>query len=415
MTAALNLASQDFEVYLLEKEDLLGGHATNIHQTLENDDVQAFLLNLIKKVEENSLIKVFTKAQITAISGYIGNFKTNISYGRKNETIDLEHGTIIVATGANEYQPKEYLYGKDSRILTQSSFEKKIYESGEIKTLNSLVMIQCVGSRSEENPYCSRICCAEAIKNALRVKKINPNTEIVILYRDVRTYGFKEKYYNLAREQGVIFIRFADVHPPEVKIQNNFIKVFVNQPDLGELEINPDLVVLSTGIVAPREENEELAKLLKVPLNEDKFFLEAHVKLRPIDFATDGIFLCGLAHSPKNISESITQANGAAAQAVKILSSKEIITSGLVATVLEENCIGCGRCVEVCQFNAIELIEKELDFEDCTIITKKSYVNSALCKGCGTCGAQCPNSTIVIKHFGFEQINAMIKALLIKR
>jgi heterodisulfide reductase subunit A len=174
------------------------------------------------------------------------------------------------------------------------------------------------------------------------------------------------------------------------------------------------MVVLSTGIVAPKEENEELAKLLKVPLNEDKFFLEAHVKLRPIDFATEGIFLCGLAHSPKNISESITQANGAAAQAVKILATKEIITSGLVATVLEEVCIGCGKCAEVCQFNAIELIEKEIEFEDCTIITKKSYVNSALCKGCGTCGAQCPNSAIVIKHFGFEQINAMIRALLIK-
>ncbi len=414
MTAALNLASQGFEVNLLEKEDLLGGFATNIYQTLENDDVQTFLINLIKNVEDNNLIHIFTNSQINSMSGYIGNFNTNISHGKGKENIDLEHGIIIVATGAKEYQPKEYMYEKDSRIVIQSNFEKNIYESEEIKNTNSIVMIQCVGSRNEDNPYCSRICCSEAIKNALKVKKINPNTEIIILYRDIMTYGFKEKYYNLAREKGVIFIRFDGKKPPEVKIENKELKVLVNQPDFGELEINPDMVVLSTGIVAPKEENEELAKLLKVPLNEDKFFLEAHVKLRPIDFATEGIFLCGLAHSPKNISESITQANGAAAQAVKILATKEIITSGLVATVLEEICIGCGKCAEVCQFNAIELIEKEIEFEDCTIITKKSYVNSALCKGCGTCGAQCPNSAIIIKYFGFEQINAMIRALLIK-
>jgi len=275
-------------------------------------------------------------------------------------------------------------------------------------------MIQCVGSRNEENPYCSRICCSEAIKNALKAKEINPNIEIVILYRDIRTYGFKEKYYNLARENKVIFIRFDEENPPKLEIKNKKLNISIDSPDLGELGIDPDLIVLSNGIVAPYEENEELAKMLKVPLNEDKFFLEAHVKLRPIDFATDGIFLCGCAHSPKHISESISQANGAAAQAVKILSSEQIITSGLVAIVLEEKCIGCGSCVDVCQFNAIELIEKEIEFEDITITIKKSHINSALCKGCGTCGANCPNSTIVIKHFGFEQISAMISALLLE-
>jgi len=413
MTAALNLASQGFEVSLIEKDETLGGFAKNIYHTLENDDVQEFLINRIKKIKDNSLINVFTNAQINLISGYIGNFKTNINYGKDNKSVDIEHGAIIVATGAEEYQPKEYLYGKDKRIITQADFEKDLQTPQDVKALQQIVMIQCVGSRNEDHPYCSRMCCAEAIKNALKVKKINPSTEIIVLYRDIRTYGFKEKYYNKAREKGIIFIRFDEKKPPEVNIENKKLKIIVNQPDLGELEVNPDLVILSTGIIAPREDNEELAKKLKVPLNEDKFFLEAHVKLRPIDFATDGIFLCGIAHSPKGIRESITQANAAAAQAVKILSTKEIITSGLVATVIEENCIGCGRCAEVCQFNAIELIEKELEFEDCTIITKKSHVNSALCKGCGTCGAQCPNSTIVIKHFGFEQINAMIKALLI--
>jgi heterodisulfide reductase subunit A len=413
MTSALNLASQGFEVSLIEKEGSLGGFAKNIFQTLENDDIQEFLTNLIQDVENNKLISVFTEAQINTISGYIGNFTTNISYGKNNKNIDIEHGIIIVATGAKEYSPKEYKFGQDHRVVSQVDFEKTLFTTDDVKKLNSIVMIQCIGSRNEEHPYCSRICCSESIKNALKAKEINPNLEIIVLYRDIRTYGFKEKYYNLAREKGIIFLRFDEENPPELKIKNKRLNLFVKRPDLGELEINPDLIVLSTGLVAPIEENEDLAKMLKVPLNEDKFFLEAHVKLRPIDFATDGIFLCGCAHSPKNIRESIAQANGAAAQAVKILSAKSIVTSGLVATVIEDNCIGCGNCVEVCQFNAIELIEQEKMFEDCIITIKKSHVNSALCKGCGTCGAQCPNSTIIIKHFGFEQINAMISALLV--
>ncbi len=414
MTAALNLASQGYETFLVEKEESIGGFAKNIYHTLENNDVQEFLHDLIKEVEDNQLIKVFTQAQITSISGYIGNFTTNIVYSKNKKSIDLDHGIIIVATGAKEHQPKTYKYGQDPRVISQTEFERRLFTTDETTKLNSIVMIQCVGSRNEENPYCSRICCSEAIKNALKVKEINPNIELVILYRDIRTYGFKEKYYNLAREKNVIFLRFDEKIPPKLEIKDKKLKISVNNPDLGDLELNPDLVILSTGLEAPHKENEELAKKLKVPLNEDKFFLEAHVKLRPIDFATDGIFLCGCAHSPKNISESIAQANGAAAQAVKILCSNQIITSGLVATVIEENCIGCGTCVDVCQFNAIELIEKEIEFEDITIITKKSHVNSALCKGCGTCGANCPNSTIVIKHFGFEQISAMISALLLE-
>ncbi|MFX1469383.1 MAG: FAD-dependent oxidoreductase [Promethearchaeota archaeon] len=412
MSAALNLANQGYEVFLIEKEDSLGGFAKNIFSTLENDDVQEYLKKLIKKVEDNNLIHIYKNTQINSISGYIGNFTTNITYGKDKKSVDLEHGIIIVATGAKEYQPKEYQYGKDQRILLQTEFEKNLATSDDVNTLKSIAMIQCVGSRNEEHPYCSRVCCSEAIKNAIKAKKVNPNLEIVILYRDIRTYGFKEKYYNLARERGIIFVRFDEKNPPELNIKNKELNILINNPDLGQLKVNPDLVVLSTGFIAPQKENEDLAKMLKVPFNEDKFFLEAHVKLRPIDFATDGIFLCGCAHSPKNIRESIAQANGAAVQAVKVLSAEKIVTSGLVAAVIEENCIGCGSCVEVCQFNAIELIEKERVFEDFKITIKKSHVNPALCKGCGTCGAQCPNSTIVIKHFGFEQISAMISALL---
>ena len=413
MSAALNLATQGFEVFLIEKEDSLGGIAKNLYKTLENDDVQECIKNLIEEVENNPLIQVYKNTQINSISGYIGNFTTNINYENKKKSIDLDHGIIIVATGAKEYHPTEYNFGNDQRIITQTEFEKVMYTTDKIKGLKSIVMIQCVGSRNEDHPYCSRICCSEAIKNALKAKEINPDIEIVVLYRDIRTYGFKEKYYNLARDRKVIFVRFDESDPPDLKIINKQLKIIVNNPDLGELELNPDLIVLSTGLVAPIEENEDLAKMLKVPLNEDKFFLEAHVKLRPIDFATDGIYLCGCAHSPKDIRESIAQSNGAAAQAVKILSAEKIVTSGLVATVIEENCIGCGNCLEVCQFNAVELIETERNFEDFTFTIKKSHINPALCKGCGTCGAQCPNSTIVIKHFGFEQINAMISALLI--
>jgi len=413
MTAALNLASQRYQVFLVEKEDSLGGYAKNIYETLENDDIQDFLKNLIQKVENHKLIQVFKKAQINLISGYIGNFSTNINYGKDRKSIDLEHGAIIVATGAKEYKPKEYMYGQDHRVITQSEFEEILFNSAKIQEIKTLVMIQCIGSRTENHQYCSRICCSEAIKNALKAKELNPNIEIVILYRDIRTYGFKEKYFNLAREKGIIFVRFDEINPPELIKLKDQLKLSVNKPNSIQLEINPDLIVLSAGFIAPQQENEDLAQKLKVPLNEDKFFLEAHVKLRPMDFATDGIFLCGTAHSPKNIQESISQANGAAGQAVKILSQEKITTSGLIATVIEDNCIGCGKCVEVCQFNAIELIEKEQMYEDIIIITKKSHINPALCKGCGTCGAQCPNSTIVIKHFGFEQINAMIRSLVV--
>jgi len=414
LSASLNLASQGYEVFLIEKEDSLGGFARNIYRTLENDDIQEYLENLIKQVENNQLIHVFKSAQINSISGYIGNFSTNVNHGNNSKSVDLEHGIIIVATGAKENQPNEYSYGKDERIISQTEFEKDLFTTDKIKGLKSIVMIQCVGSRNEDHPYCSRICCSEAIKNALKAKEINPNIEIVILYRDIRTYGFKEKFYNLARDKKVIFLRFDESKPPELNIKNKQLIITVSNPDLGDLEIKPDLLVLSTGLVAPIKENEELAKMLKVPLNEDKFFLEAHVKLRPIDFATDGIYLCGCAHSPKDLRESIAQSNGAAAQAVKILSSEKLVTSGLVAVVIEENCIGCGSCMEVCQFNAIELIETERTFEDITMTIRKSHINPALCKGCGTCGAQCPNSTIVIKHFGFEQINAMISALLVQ-
>ena len=226
MSAALNLASQGYEVFLIEKEEALGGLAKNIYRTLENDDTQEYLENLIKKVEDNQLIQVYKNAQINSISGYIGNFSTNVSYGNNSKSVDLENGIIIVATGAKEYQPKEYSFRQDQRIISQTEFEKDLLTTDKIKGLKSIVMIQCVGSRNDDHPYCSRICCSEAIKNALKAKEINPNIEIVILYRDIRTYGFKEKYYNLARDKKVIFIRFDETKPPELNIKNKQLNDF---------------------------------------------------------------------------------------------------------------------------------------------------------------------------------------------
>ncbi|MFX1356071.1 MAG: FAD-dependent oxidoreductase [Promethearchaeota archaeon] len=410
MTAALNLADQGFPVYLVEKSNTLGGFANKIYQTLENNDVQQLVSNLTERVNNHKFIEVFLKANINSINGYLGNFRTELALDDENEKKNLNHGIIILATGSEEYVPKEddFLYGQDERIITQSSFEDILFtDENEIKKLKSITMIQCVGSRNEENPYCSRMCCAEAIKNALKAKEINPDLNITILYRDIRTYGFKEKYYNLAREKGILFIRFNEEKPPELSKDDGQLQLSLNKTDIGEIKINTDLVVLSAGIVAP-EGNPELAKFLKVPLNEDNFFLEAHVKLRPSDFATEGIFLCGTARGPANITESIAQANSAAARAMTILSKEILMTEGVTASVNEEKCIGCGQCAEICPYNAIELIEsiKQMGLYKNEI--KKAQIIKALCKGCGTCFAECPVSAITMNHFGNAQIKPMI-------
>ncbi|MFX0059087.1 MAG: FAD-dependent oxidoreductase [Candidatus Hodarchaeota archaeon] len=410
MTAALNLAEQGYKVYLVEKNEKLGGFTNSIYQTLENNDVQEFIGNLIEKVNNHKLIKIFLEAKINSISGYIGNFNTSITYGKEKEKKNLNHGIIIVATGAKEYIPKdgEFLFNQDEGIITQSQLEEILFTNEKkIKGLTSIVMIQCIGSRNDEHPYCSRMCCTEAIKNAIKVKEINPDLNIIILYRDIRTYGFKEKYYNIAREKGIIFIRFDEKNPPKVIKEDNQLQILLSKIDVGELKINTDLIVLSAGIVAP-EGNSELAKMLKVPLNEDNFFLEAHVKLRPSDFATEGIFLCGTARGPANLSESIAQANSAIARAMTILSKQTLETEGITSYINEEKCIGCGQCTEICPYNAIELNELPKQMGLFSQNVKKAHVIEALCKGCGTCFAECPTSAITMKHFGSKQIKPMV-------
>ncbi len=403
MTAALNLANQGFEVFLVEKSDKLGGFSNNIYQTIENYDVQEFLKDLIKKVNDHKLINVFLNAKINSIGGYVCNFTTNINYDLDKKTKEFQHGIIIVATGANEYQPKEgeFLFGKEERVILQSELEKILFTNEEkIKKIKSIAMIQCVGSRNEENPYCSRMCCSEAIKNALKAKEINPNLNVIILFRDIRTYGFKEKYYNLAREKGIVFLRFDEINPPEIKPENSHLRVEIVTPKKEIVYVNIDLLALSAGIIADGEKNENLAKMLKVPTNDENFFLEAHVKLRPSDFATDGIFLCGTARGTATISESISQALSAASRATTILSKDILVTEGVISKVDPALCIGCNRCAEVCNYGAVGV-----KYEEGLIV---SEVNPLLCKGCGDCAAECPAVAITMSHFGRIQIEPMI-------
>ena len=401
LTAALNFASQEYETYLVEKEEELGGFARNIYHTLEGGNVQEYLTDLIKKVKSNKFIHVYTNAEIEKIDGYIGNFKTSILYGKIREREEFEHGVVLVATGAKEYHPKEYLYNKNKNVILQSEFEKILNTDNQIKSKKSIVMIQCVGSRNEEHPYCSKMCCAEAIKNALLSKEKNPDAEIIILFRDIRTYGFKEKFYREARERGVIFLRYDDKNPPEVIPENSQLRIKVYTPRGEQIIIDSDLLVLSAGIYSDREENEELAKMLKVPLNDDNFFLEAHVKLRPVDFATEGVFVAGLAHCPKTIEDSISQANAAVSRACTILSKDEIEAEGKTAKIIPERCIGCGMCIENCSYNAIELIDDRR-------FGRIAQINQALCKGCGACSGNCRCAAIDILGFTGEQIYAMI-------
>ncbi len=405
MTAALNLAEQKFETYLVEKEADLGGHATHIYKTLEGKDVQKYLSELSEKITSNEYIHVYTNSEIIDIDGYIGNFTTIIGQGEEKIEREIQHGVVITATGAQEYEPKNYLYGENVNVIKQSTLEKLLNTTNKIQNFNKIVMIQCVGSRNEEHPYCSKMCCTQAIKNAIIIKKVNPNAEVVILYRDIRTYGFKEIYYRKARESGIIFLRYDKDNPPIVSEHDSLLKLEVTTPNQEMININSDLVVLSAGIIARGEENEQLAKLLKVPLNDDNFFLEAHVKLRPVDFATDGVFVAGLAHCPKPIEDSISQANATVSRACTILSKDGIEAAGRVGVVDPSLCTGCGQCVDVCAYNAVDLIE---DRRFGTIAS----INEALCKGCGACSGNCRCSAIDILGFTAEQIHAMITGRL---
>jgi heterodisulfide reductase subunit A len=404
MTAALELADQGFTVHLVEKEKELGGHLRTIHYLLgEKDDPKSRLNDMVKAVMENDRIHVYTGAEVVDVYGFVGNFKSKIRQqdGKQKE---VDHGVVIVATGAVEYRPTEYFYDRDPRILTQHELEEDLAD-GEFKAKN-VVMVQCVGARTKERPNCARICCGQAIKNALKIKEVSPETEVYVLFKDIRSYGFKEDYYREAALKGVMFINYDDERKPQLTNEKGKLKMAFWEPVLKqEIQIEPDLVVLSAATV-PNPDNKRIAEMLKVPLTKEGSFLEAHMKLRPVDFATDGVFLCGMAHSPKYVEESIAQACAAAARATTILSKSKLEMEGIVANVNEDLCSGCRICEHLCPYNAVEMRDKEGK----TI----AHVLEALCKGCGACSTACPTKAIVMGHFTTEEILAQVKAALLE-
>lgn len=404
MTAALNLAEQGFEAHLVERGKELGGHLRHVHYMLDRGDPQRQLAETIDRVLNHPKINVYTEAKVSSFEGFFGNFKSKISQNGSEK--EIEHGAVIVAIGAEEYKPTGYLYGKSEEVVTQRELEEKLAKNEF--AARRVVMIQCVGSRESDRPYCSRICCSQAVKNALKIKEIHPESDVFVLYRDIRTYGLNEEYYTQARQRGVRFIRYQEDHKPDVSSHNGRLCVSVRDSLLNtDLRIDCDLVVLSPAIV-PMEGAEELAMMLKVPLTQDRFFLEAHMKLRPIDFQTDGIFICGLAHSPKSVDESIIQAGAAASRAATILSKDVIELEGTISEVVDDNCDGCAYCIDPCPFDALTLIEYIRD----GAVKKTVEVDESACKGCGVCQATCPKQGIFVRGFKLDQLQAMVHAAL---
>jgi len=406
MTCALSIANQNHDVYLIEKDKELGGMARRIHVTLEGMDVQAHLNDLIRAVYANPMIHVFHGATITDVSGYVGNFVTTVE--TEGGVREIEHGASVIAIGADVYTPTEYLYGGDEKVFTHLELGEQIAR-GEEKIVNaqSLVMIQCVGCRNEDRNYCSRVCCTHAVKNALNLKKVNPEMDIYIFFRDMRTYGFSEDYYREASEKDVKFIRYETDDKPQVEAATAegrpVIRVMATDPVLGQkIAIDADILSLAAAIIPAASTDDIASGLFKVPLSSDGFFKESHVKLKPVEFAADGVYLCGTAHYPKHIQETITQAYGAAGRVLTLLSHDTVIASGSVCEVDEEKCMGCGACVEVCAYGAIEFRKTKLG--------QKAVVNSVLCKGDGLCNAMCPTGAVFLKHFTTEALLSQIDA-----
>ncbi|NPA24530.1 MAG: CoB--CoM heterodisulfide reductase iron-sulfur subunit A family protein, partial [Deltaproteobacteria bacterium] len=407
MTCALSIAAQGHEVYLIEKEKELGGVARRLTTTLEGMDVQAHLKELIREVYANPLIRVAHEAEIEQVTGYIGNFETTVvSEGRR---LRIRHGAAVLAIGAEEDRPTEYLYGEDPRVVTHLELEELIAADDEkVAAAEAVVMIQCVGCRNQDRNYCSRVCCGHAVKNALALRKKNPEAAIYILFRDMRTYGLKEDYYREASENDITFIRYEPENRPVVEpakeAGKEILRVTVPDPVLGQkLQLDADLVSLAAAVI-PAATTTEIAGHFKVTLSPDGFFKEAHVKLRPVEFAADGVYLCGTAHYPKYITETINHAYGAAGRVLTLLSRDTVTASGAVCEVHEDDCISCGACITACSYDAITFVMTDKG--------RKARVNPVLCKGDGLCNAKCPTNAIVLKHFTNEALLAQVDAAI---
>jgi heterodisulfide reductase subunit A-like polyferredoxin len=399
MTAAVALAEQGFPVHLVEKGDDLGGTSRQIHTTLDGQDVQALLAETIRRVESSPRITVHRAASVTKVEGHMGGFHSKIASAQGTQ--EVAHGVVVLATGATELKPQSFGYGESTQVITQLELSDRLGRGQlALPAEPTVVMIQCVEQRNDERPYCSRVCCTTAVKNALAIKASHPGARVMVLYRDMRTYGFREAAYREARERGVLFVRYEPEQPPRLET-NGHLRVEVVEPALRRtLTIEPDLVVLAAPLV-PQADRQTLSELLRVPLNADGFFLEAHMKLRPVDFASEGLFLCGTAHGPKFIGESIAQAHAVAARAASILSKKEMPVGGQTAWVDPEKCISCMTCVHVCPYQATQVGRDN-----------KAEVQGVMCMGCGSCTAECPARAITLRHYADAQIMGAIDGLL---
>ena len=400
MTAALALARQGYPVHLVERSENMGGNARYLNRTYRDEDIAAFLEDLIRQVETEPHLIVHRNTTISAVEGFIGNFKTILAHGATQETV--EHGVAILATGGKEYKPLEYLYGKHPAVFTHLEMDELLrHDDVRLKSAENVVFIQCVGSRNAERTYCSKVCCTHSIRSALELKNHNPGVKVYILYRDIRTYGEREDLYREARRRGVLFFRYDPGQKPEVQAKDKGVDVQFRDPIIGRhLVVHADLLILASAIVP--QDIHSLVQRFKVAVDNDGWLLEAHQKLRPVEFATEGVFLCGMGHYPKPIEESIAQAQAAAAKALTVLAREQIMVGGIVARIEPDRCSGCLGCLHVCPYGAI------------TFNTERAVaeVNQALCKGCGACAAACPSEAILLAGFSNQQMYAQIKSAM---
>jgi len=400
MTAARSLARHGYPVHLVERSNALGGNGLMLFKTHQGEEIAAFVNDLARDVEAEELVTVHPGTTISGVEGFVGNFRTELDNGTSRETI--EHGVAILATGARELKPKEYLYGEHPAVVTHLEMDEALGQGDpRVEGAEKVVFIQCVGSRDEERPYCSKVCCTHSVESALELKRRKPETQVYILYRDMRTYGQREDLYKEARKKGVIFARYSLVEKPRVTADGDQVAVEFRDPILDrKVAVKADILCLATAIEPHNDQT--LAQLFKVPVDQDGWFLEAHQKLRPVDFASDGVFLCGMAHYPKPIDESIAQAQAAASRAMTVLAMEDIKVGGVVSYIRPELCSACLGCIGVCPYGAISL-----DYEK-----NVAVVNQALCKGCGACSAACPSEAPVLMGFNNEQLYAQIESAL---
>lgn len=402
MSAALSLAEQGFPVHLVEREQHLGGNLRKVHFSHAQQDPQAVLSDLLERVEKSALIEVHLGAEIEETRGFMGNFETQLE-SAQGERTTIRHGVTILATGAEEYRGSDYGYGTDERIQTQTELEAGLARGDDLPA--SVVMIQCVGPAQD---YCSRICCTTALKNALALKSRRPGAEVTILHRDIRAYGFKERLYEQARRAGVVFIRYDPDSPPGVETANQLKVTCVDSALRIPIELTPERLVLSMPVV-PRADARRMAALFKVPLGAQGFFLEAHVKLRPVDFSTDGVFMAGMAHYPKLLDETMIQARAAASRAARVLSQETLSAGGRVAVVDPEKCTGCLTCVRICPF---EVPRVRSDVTGVGGVNGAAEIEISVCQGCGSCVAECPANAIQLRHYTDAQLESKVMALM---